>query len=222
MIDNGNNLLKEIIKDNYLKILLTKNDEFIQIHSKERYSHLSILILKTKNYPILNQYIDGFLKSNPDIINMKVFGEDPLLVKASSISKDYSSNETVKILLKNGADINIQNGKGRTALINSVYNPSGLSEIETIKLLIENKANIDIRDNIGYDVTIYACMRQNKDNSILNIVLPNRKIFIDKVFLNRNKILCQCKVNKILTFGLFDYKFIYKKMETFKCILLFL
>ena len=55
---------------------------------------------------------------------------------ASQYSGRYSSIETVKLLIENGANINLQNKYGETALIFSLKLSNTKSSIETVKLIV--------------------------------------------------------------------------------------
>ncbi len=55
---------------------------------------------------------------------------------------------TVQILLKYGADPNIQNNDGKTALMYLCIDPEYDSKINTCKLLLDNGANINLQDKL--------------------------------------------------------------------------
>ena len=65
--------------------------------------------------------------------------------------KDNDINK-VKRLLEAGANVNIQNNRGYTALIDASY--KGHTEI--VKLLLEYKANVNIQNKYGYTALICA------------------------------------------------------------------
>ena len=89
----------------------------------------------------------------------------------------YKNNiDIVKLLLYNGADTNIQNYYGETAIMFSDY--------EITKLLLENGANINIRDNQGYTVLD----RPINDNKLelIKLFISNYKLKISDVFTSYN------------------------------------
>ncbi|QHA88512.1 ankyrin repeat domain-containing protein [Serratia rhizosphaerae] len=55
------------------------------------------------------------------------------------------NTETLKTLIKYGADVNIKGRMNRTPLINSLYN----SKIEHIEVLLDNGADPSMKDNFG-------------------------------------------------------------------------
>lgn len=90
-----------------------------------------------------------------DINETDTYGNTPLHISVSQCT-DHNSPIPCKWLCNNGADINIQNINGQTALHLACY--SGFSNC--IKdILGTGKCNIDIKDNNGktaYDVLISA------------------------------------------------------------------
>ena len=68
------------------------------------------------------------------------------LLLSSSYTRTTSSLDTVKLLIENGADINIKEKDGWTALMLACRNSNTESSLETVKLLLENGANVNLRD----------------------------------------------------------------------------
>ena len=70
-------------------------------------------------------------------------------MSASSHSSRYSSLDSIKLLLENKADINLQDNDGWTALTVSLKYLNTNSSLETVKLLLKNGANVNIKNNKG-------------------------------------------------------------------------
>ena len=68
------------------------------------------------------------------------------LMLASRYSYEESSIETVELLLKNGANPNLQDADGCTALMMASRNSNTDSSIETVRLLLKYGANFDYKD----------------------------------------------------------------------------
>jgi len=62
-------------------------------------------------------------------------------------------------LLDKGANLNLQDNYGNTALIIACHN----NNTEIVNLLIENKTNLDLQDNDGWTALIYACYKNNTE-----------------------------------------------------------
>ncbi|MFF2449128.1 ankyrin repeat domain-containing protein [Neobacillus sp. NPDC058068] len=60
--------------------------------------------------------------------------------------------DTLSKLIKNGADINAQDSRGRTAIMNATYS----NDVETAKILIKKGANVNIQDDIKNSPFLYA------------------------------------------------------------------
>lgn len=118
----------------------------------------------------------------------------------------------IEMLLNHGANVNIQNNDGETAIMYGIDLPFSFLE-NPLKMLLKHNANINIKNNEGNTVIDnafkYAEMKYGK--SIIDILLPNRKIFISKVNCNYS--------HKI---GLCDFKIGYKSITLFRHIIMFM
>ncbi len=65
-------------------------------------------------------------------------------------SNTYSTNETVELLLKAGANIDLQKNDGWTSLMMACRNSRTDSTNETVKLLISEGADINLKDDEGW------------------------------------------------------------------------
>jgi ankyrin repeat protein len=97
---------------------------------------------------------DGFILNVIDMINMNVnvnFQDRNGYTALIKSSRDFTNLPIVELLLERGADPNIENIYGQTAL---TY---GIGNIDILKLLLNNGANPFIEDDEGdtaYDIAI--------------------------------------------------------------------
>lgn len=77
--------------------------------------------------------------------------------------------ETIKVLLENGADTNIKDNEGKTALIYAVKDKYNL---EKVKLLIKYGAGINIRDNNGN--TALSIAKEFSNTKIVKLLIEAR------------------------------------------------
>lgn len=99
----------------------------------------------TRNLEIFEYLLE---KGNVDINSVGYLGMTAL----SLSSIEEGDLEMFKYLLKKGADVNVKNDDGSTALmIASLY-----GNLEMVKYLIENGADINAKDNDGSTALIYA------------------------------------------------------------------
>lgn len=68
------------------------------------------------------------------------------------LAVERSETDTVRRLIKDGANINAQDLKGRTASMIATYN----KDIETVKVLIEAGADVNIQDDMKNNPFLYA------------------------------------------------------------------
>lgn len=105
-------------------------------------------IKETNRYPQLNEYIDEYFKIYPGESDIK--NKSLLLIISSTLSKSKSTVETVKILIKHGANVNFKEETGRTSLMFTVFGVrTNISCNETVELLLKNNANVNEQDNEG-------------------------------------------------------------------------
>ena len=69
------------------------------------------------------------------------------------IMDDHVNFECVKVLLENGADVNIRDDDGETALMKAL--DENVSE-NIINALLDSGANVKIKDNKGRDIFHYT------------------------------------------------------------------
>ena len=87
-------------------------------------------------------------------------------------SNNYSNIETVKLLLGNGADINLKNNKGWTALILACRYVNTYSNPETIKILL-NQNNIDVNvisNDTNYNALMLLCQYNSNQYEIATLL----------------------------------------------------
>lgn len=145
------------------------------------FTGLMHLVLKTKENPELNDKIQYFTKDEINAKNDK--GWTPLLLACRN-SKTLSSNDTVKLLLKYGADINDQQCDGWTALMMACRYES---TVETVKILLAHQCDIYLKNNFGSTSFKLACDDGNMDTIqlLFDYMIKNQDehVFI-KQFIN--------------------------------------
>ena len=173
------------IYDLYERIKTEFKLRHLLIINPEDGSHLKKCIIKTREYNFMHEYIDEYLKLYPNNINLKnKYGWTALMI-SSIYLEGCSTNKTYDILLKYKPNVNIQDNSGNTSLmyvILSLNNPK-----KSIVKLLKHGADIRLKNDIGENAITLAFSKTNKD--IINILLPNRKTFIDNVTLDVQKIL---------------------------------
>lgn len=157
------------------------------------YYYLHNCVIKTKAYPFLNKYIDEYLKSYPNKINLQNYHGQTALIVAIKNLHYLSSIHTVKILLKHQADVNVQDKYGYTALLYAVDNTHINEEI--VKLLLEHNANISLKNKYGV-TTITIVANYNKHFRKCNFFkMITRKQFLMNVTENIKVINNDYKLN---------------------------
>uniref|UniRef100_A0A6G6ADR8 Ankyrin repeat-containing protein n=1 Tax=Borely moumouvirus TaxID=2712067 RepID=A0A6G6ADR8_9VIRU len=128
------------------------------------FTKLMYLIITERNHPNGHQRIINYLKDNKNRqkINQKNEKGWTALMIACRNSNIWSSIETVKLLLKFGADVNLQNNDGWTALMLASRNSNKSSNIGTVKLLLEANSNINLQNNDGLTALMLSSGNLNK------------------------------------------------------------
>lgn len=86
-----------------------------------------------------------------------------------------------------------------------------IQSLKTIKLLVAEGSNIDTKDDDGKNAIMYAFL--NRDQRFIDILLPNRKMFIIKTLQNIDHIKNNHRIRN------FDFKMKGFKIHSFHCIL---
>lgn len=223
-------------KYNFLVDLI---DKYFELHPKdidveiEGYTSLMIAV-RIKNIEI----IKILLKHNPNLNYQNIDGMTALMY-AVIIPK---SAEVVKILLEHGANVNIQNKYKQTAIMFVMYS----SAESIFNLILNNGANVNLQDHYGitplmitiknkatenfikslieHDANINLKTNKNKSaitiafekNIYIDLILPNRKIFMENVLDNGDIYYKKWRVKCC------DYKILITSSKKFREILLFM
>ena len=117
-------------------------------------------------------------------------------------SNKDSNIETVKLLLENGADPNIQDDKGKTALMKSCRYANTDSNIETVKLLL----NVD-------NINVNIITNDNKYNALMLLCIynPNQHETVKLLKSKTDLSYVNSKNKKIEDICLDEYLYLFSK-----------
>lgn len=165
IISFGNDLIQKFERKAKLQHFTTemkkfKSLEHLFIEDKDCYfkkSHLEKCVLLTKKYIFMEEYIDLYLTENPETVNCWNSLNFTALSLAVQNFNTSSTIETIEILLKHGADVNIS--------VHTLMDAIRTDDIKIIKLLLDHGAKI------------YLCAIEY----VLNISVDNenREIFLN-------------------------------------------
>jgi ankyrin repeat protein len=149
-------------------------------HQKETLSQalsISISLYKSGRIEItdLEEHITSLKTAEVDLNIKNEKGNTTLMEAVKNISRNNNSNGYIvqnpterlnhinqslaEILIENGANLDIQNNNGYTALIYAAENEN----LDLAKKLIDSGANLDIQDNQGYTALMEAATCNNSD-----------------------------------------------------------
>ena len=151
------------------------------------------------------QIINELLKYEQNV-NIKDRYGSTALMHACRIYKDH---DIFKILMEvHDADLDTQDNKGWTILMNSILPPVNK---EFIKKLMVYNPNIKLK-NKNNETVLDVALRISCDNDIINIILQNRKKFIE-AFTKNNMLPKKYKFWKNQQC---DFKIIFFQVELFR------
>lgn len=104
------------------------------------FTKLMVLVLNTSKYPELNEQIPLYI----DDINKQNCRSQTALILACRNCMTDSTVDTVKILIECGANLNVQDDEGWTALMHVVRM---VGSIEVVKLLLDCGADPHLKDD---------------------------------------------------------------------------
>jgi ankyrin repeat protein len=125
---------------------------------------LTKCVLNTKMYPQLNAIIQDTLFKF-DVVNIRTSDGDIILFPAACFSATYSSEETVKIILNAGADVNTKDNFGQSVLSLIVPGYGVVSTKNTVQLLLDAGANINDTNKYGM-TALYRSINYYSRNGI--------------------------------------------------------
>ena len=128
-------------------------------------------VMMTNKHPELLLKIEEYLKVNPEKVDTENEQGWTALHLSSLNSNKYSSIETVKLLLDNGADPNHNSYLGMTPLVIASGYTTTDSSIETCELLLEVGTNINMKSLFGWTALHAAVRQSNRCSSIETIEL---------------------------------------------------
>jgi ankyrin repeat protein len=87
-----------------------------------------------------------------------------------TFSSAFHHDENVKLLLRNGANVNAKDGDGSTALHSALFLKSKpLKVLNTTKLLVSHGAKLNVKDQYG-DTPLHVACSLSRNKDILEIV----------------------------------------------------
>lgn len=156
---------------NFLKLSLSENKIGIKLLNKA---------CELGNVEKINWLLD-----NEVDVNSLDGQEFPLRQAIRNFGKD--NVETIQLLLNRGANVNLQNNIGGTALMNACcpYNISKHNN-QIIKLLVDSGANINHNNNSRWASLRYICTNYKSDTSLapesINLLLDHGAEITDDVY----------------------------------------
>ncbi len=123
------------------------------------------IVLNTNKYPELVGMLDIYLLLNKEEVEKKTDRGLTALHMASRYSNGDSTEDTVSVLLENGANADIQDNNGHTALHMASRYSNGDSTEDTVRILLEHGTDADIQDNNGYTALHMASRYSNGDST---------------------------------------------------------
>lgn len=140
--------------------------------SSTGFTILHKLVIMTHKYPNLNNFLVEYLKDYPNINETNNKGWTALHLAAKN-SKLYSSEETVKILINAGINLNLQSICGWSAFHLATRYLEYDSTEQTVKILVDAGANLDLQTKNGFTGLHFVCAKlkkKNADDKILEIL----------------------------------------------------
>jgi ankyrin repeat protein len=150
---NGRTVLITAANKGYLEIVRLLLDRVSDINARDN-TGMTALFAAVKSW-CLEMIKQPPVKAHR--LKIRKYKEDVFLTTAAEPSEVYE--EIIRLLLNKGADVNIQDNSGKTALMIAVKNKN----MEIIKLLLKKHADIKAKDNKGRTVLIIASDKDNEE-----------------------------------------------------------
>lgn len=201
---------------NTFKILLEYGAD-INHKDNGRTTVLMDIVYNINNFDIKN-LIQILINYGADVNIQDVNGCSALLMAFYQFNPPYSAG-IIKLLLDNGAKVNMQNLCGFTALGYAINITNIFYRNYVAKLLIEYNANIYACDMWDKNIITKAFINIKSDRGIIDILLPKRKNIFEKSVINKRELIKRSDYWKA---NLCDFKILYKKVNAYYEIILFM
>ncbi len=115
-------------------------DYGLDIHAEDRSgNNVLFYLLKSRKERLIGT-VKLLIDRNIDCSHKNIFGRNPLMQK---LNYSQEMEEVIKLIIQNGADVNAQDKRGKTALLYNLQSP------EICSLLIGYGADLNIKDTRG-------------------------------------------------------------------------
>lgn len=202
-------ILGENIK--LIKILL-KHNANVNILDKNGWNSLRYAIYSFGKNHIVK--VGNMLIKSGVNVNFEYNDGQTAIINAVSSITTYG---LVEILLKHNAEVNFQNKfDGNTALMRIIKKSVFNNGANIIQMLLDYGSNTNLEDIDCNNVFTLAFKKCTSDK-IITILLPNRKIFFNTIFLHKKKILKN--KSDFWRVKLCDLKMLYSNVDSFSKII---
>lgn len=173
--------LRSTSSEETLKILL---DHGADINARTDYGRTSLMFASTfsRTTSSLNA-VKILLDHNADANIRDICGTTALMLSLS----DESDENTIDLLLEHGSNINLKDNDGNTVVMRNII-AQGRS-VENLVKLMKYNPNLNLKNNDNLDCYSLAFIYPNLNNgrSVIDILLPTRLKFMNKIKLYKNK-----------------------------------
>ncbi len=128
-------------------------------------------VLLTKKHPFLEKKIKSYLKKHPEEINKQNEEGHTALMLASFNTNVCSTENTVKILIDGGADLNLQDKFGQSPFSACLPYIGNDSTENTVNILLEAKIDLNIQSIYGNTVLMHIIFCHNGPENIIKMLI---------------------------------------------------
>lgn len=128
-----------------------------KIHQKSVSSHLDLHqqlldAIQSERPRVVRRLLET--RANPNIANAQ---NETALMLACSIQSEEARGTILKLLIRKGADVNLQDNSGQTALMRAVL----LNDTDTALMLLDSHSDVGMEDRDGNNVLSHAAFKGN-------------------------------------------------------------